>query len=653
MNNLDPKDSCTSRLILTAATLMFSTALACNSPAAGASMGQKATPDLGIGAAQFPDDDAVILRWAQHWTLQRDGTVHRRDHRWLKLLNRRPIRRVGDPRLDFVHGQDKLVVHAARTHLPNGEILRVPDYSFNIAAPNDVAGWPEYANWQQQIVSFSGIETNAVIELDYEVVTPAGVLPWVEADLRLNEDYPTVERVVTVTLPEGTALHHQVDRADPARSDFDKTAANGVVTYRWTFKDLAGGRAEPQSLPWQQRCGRLRFTTAPSAAAWVSRMSDRVEQAGQPDDTIERFCESAVEDEVDATQRVRKIAKKLHDSFNVVDSPKSLRSLTCRSAAEVFRANYGNPLESAALYLAALRSLGMKAVAEVAVDATVWDEQVPTSSALAGMGVVVDLPEGSMYIHPQHGVFENPGHWGRHWLLGVDASGALRKTYVQGRGEAEPSELQITGKITVDAQGQASGELRLRLTGLFFDPLRLETGKAQKKLVSGLTDRLVTGFEVTGHSITTLSNRVLRATVNVASKDELKRYGARRVLRLGDGPVFLADVPMPLAQSRRETDVRLAGRFREVVDLTVELPEGWKVWVVPASPAQAEGTWGSVAQTLNVTENTVRLRRNVAVTTETIGPDDFDGLRLAINKLRANQSLMLVFGETSQTNATP
>ncbi|UCC29408.1 MAG: DUF3857 domain-containing protein [Phycisphaerales bacterium] len=653
MNNLGPKDRCTSRLILTAATFMFSAALACNSPAAGASMSQKGTPDLSIGAAQFPDDDAVILRWVQRWTLQRDGTVHRRDHRWLKLLNRRPIRRFGDPRLDFVHGQDKLVVHTARTHLPDGEILRVPKYSFNLAAPNDVAGWPEYANWQQQIVSFSGIETNAVLELDYEVVTPAGVLPWVEADLRLNEDYPTVERVVTVTLPEGTALNHQVDRAGPARSDFGKSAANGAVTYRWTFKDLAGGRAESQSPPWQQRSGRLRFTTAPSAAKWVSIMSDRIDQAGQPDETIKEFCEFAVEDEVDATQRMRKIAKKLHDSFNVVDSPKSLRSLTCRSAAQVFRANYGNPLESAALYLAALRSLGMEAAAQVAVDATIWDEQVPTGSALAGAAVVVKLPEGPMYIHPQDGVFENPGHFGRHLLLDVDASGTLRKTYVYGRGEAEPSELQITGKITVDAEGQASGELRIRLTGLFFDPLPLETGKAQKKLVSGLTDRLVTGFEVTGHSITALSNRVLRATVNVASKDELKRYGTRRVLRLGDGPVFLADVPMPLAQSRRETDVRLAGRFREIVDLTVELPEGWKVWVVPASPRPAEGTWGSASQILKVTENTVRLRRNVAVTTETLGPDDFAGLRRAINKLRADQSLMLVFGETSQTDETP
>jgi len=143
---------------------------------------------LTRGQTQSPDEDAVILLWEQHWTLEKDGTGHRCDPQRLKLFNRRPIRSVADPRLDFVEGQDKLVIHKAQTILPDGTIMPVPDYSFNIAAPNDVAGWPEYAGWQQQIVSFSGIEPGVVLELDYEVTTPAGVLPWLEADLRLLEE---------------------------------------------------------------------------------------------------------------------------------------------------------------------------------------------------------------------------------------------------------------------------------------------------------------------------------------------------------------------------------------------------------------------------------------------------------------------------------
>lgn len=425
--------------------------------------------------------------------MEKDGTVHRRDHQWIKLLNSRPIWRVADPRIDFVHGQDKLIIHTAQTHLPDGKILPVPDYSFNIAGPDDVAGWPQYAGWQQQIVCFSGIENNVVLELDYEIVTPSGVLPWIEADLRLHEDYPIVARVVSVTLPEGTVLHHQLDRVAPADSHFDQSVEGGTVTYRWAFDDLSGARAEPQSAPWQRRCGRLMFTTVPSTSAWASAMLDRVNRAGQPDDTIKKFAESAVEDEAEGAQRVRKIAKKLHDSFNFVNSRKTMRSLECRTAAEVMSANYGNPLESAALCLAAVRSLGMTASPAVGIDANLWDESdevAPTGSVFAGAVVLVDLPDGPVYVHPQHGVFKNPGGWGRHWLLSVDDAGTLKRTYVYARGEREPSELHIAGKITVNPDGEATGELRIRATGAFFDPAKLETADAQKSLVQGLVGRV-------------------------------------------------------------------------------------------------------------------------------------------------------------------
>lgn len=643
VNHGKRRDSNATRLVLTAAALALSTSLACHAPAVGGPTSGSATPDLGIGAAQFPDDDAIVLRWEQQWILEKAGTVHRRDHQWIKLLNGRPIGRVADPRIDFVNGRDELIIHTARTHLPDGTVLPVPDYSFNIAGPDDVAGWPEYGNWQQQVVSFSGIQDDAVVELDYEVVTPAGVLPWVEADLRLNDFYPAVERVVAVTLPHGTSLSHKLDRAESEGGGVERQDADGTMTYRWTFRNLAAGRDEPQSKAWLQRCGRLRFTTCPSASTWVATILDPVKRAGHSDDGIRKFAESVVEDENNAAQRVRAIAKKLHDTFNLITSPKSMQSLACRDAAAVFGANYGNPLEAAALYLAALRSLGMDATAEVGVDSTVWDEQVPVSSAFAGVAITVNLPDGPMYVHPEHGTFENPGHWGRHLLFSADASGAMRKTYVQGRGEADPSDIQIAGKITLDDEGRATGELRFHLTGLFYDPQRLETGKAQKTLVSGLVDRVLAGFEVTGHSITTLSGDVLRATVSVAAKDPFKRYGDRFVLRFGEGPAFLGGVPMPLERSQRWTDVQLAGRLREEVDLRIELPEGWKPVIVPASPAPLKGNWGAATQTVKITDETVRLRRSVAVTAEVLTPTDFNELRRAVNGLRANESLVLMY----------
>ena len=653
MNHHEPINHRGWHLILTAAMAAMSTTLACHAPAAQAARGNQPGPDLSTGAAQFPDDDAIILRWDQHWTVEKDGTVHRRDHRWMKLLNSRPIRRYADPRLDFVNGREELIIHTARTHLPDGTILPVPDYSFNIVGPDDVAGWPQYADWQQMVVSFGGIEPGAVLELDYELVTPAGVLSWIDADLHVREDYPIVERLVAVTVPEGVTLSHQFDDPSGPDSGWALSVVDGPGTkqYRWVSRNLPGARQEPQSPPRHRQRGRLRFSTCPSATKWASTILDPVNSAAQSDDTIKQFAEATIKDEADPTERVHQIAKKLRDSFNVVSSRKTMRSLQCRPAAEVLRSNYGNPLESAALLSAALRSLGMKPSLHVAVDATRWDSSdrmAPTESAFAGVVVAVDRPDGMVFVHPQHGPFRNPGHWGRHRLLSVDAAGSLEETYVYARGEERPSELQIVGRISVGSDGEATGQVRIQATGLFFDPAKLETDDAQKALIAGLVERLLSDFEVSDHSVATLSERTFRATASVATKESLRNHKELHVLRFGEGPVFLADVPMPLARSYRRADVQLAGRFRESVDVVIELPEKCTPSILPAEVAPVEGRWGAASQTVEVTDSGVRLRRNVTVTLETLTPDDFEELRLAVNDLRASQSLLLAFSQSSQ-----
>ena len=267
------------------------------------------TPDLTVGADRFPDADGIILRWEQSWTLDKDGTVHRRDHQWFKYLSTRPIRSTADQRLDFHATQDELKIHVARTHLEDGTILPVPDYSFNLAGPDDVAGWPAYADWRQMVVSFSGIEPNAVIELDYEVITQPRIMTWIDADLRLEQEYPTLERVVTVTAPDNVPVYFRVDGLE--EDHLTRTDAGDATAYRWVFKDLPGGPDEPQALPWRERCGRLRFTTAKDGAFWAKAFVWGAEMAALPDEQIKRLAESAVKEEGDPTERVRLVAEKL------------------------------------------------------------------------------------------------------------------------------------------------------------------------------------------------------------------------------------------------------------------------------------------------------------------------------------------------------
>ncbi len=595
--------------------------------------------------AQSPEGaapDAVIQLWEQRWTLEPDGTLHRREHKKIQMVTTRLERLLGDPRLDHCAGTDELIIHTARTIRPDGTVQPVPDYAINLVGPDDVAGWPAYRQWRQTVISSVGIEPGAVVELDYEVITRAGVVPWLEADLNLQDAQPITERVVSVTLPEGLPLHYRLDRAQPETAP----ARGATGEYVWRFTNLPAVPVEPQSPPWKESSGRLRFSICPSAGAWTTAYLTRAEQAGPPDEAIRAFVTQAAEDQTTPRARIEAVSKKLQDTFNLVDSPKTIRELNCRTVSEVFATNYGNPLEAGALFAAVMRALGHTPTLYLAVRTPDWDSALPTASDLAGLVVSVDLPDETVYIHPGHGVFRNPGTWGRHALLRVDPAGQVQSLAVLQRGEADGSELHVSGAIDLDGEGMASGELRVRLTGAFFDPDSLDSADSQSRRLKSLLGGVLSGFEVRKHSVTTLSADVFQATVSVASKEPLQSLDKNRAMLLGGGPASLADFPMPLDRSDRRNDVRLAGRFRESVDLTVKLPKKWSATVLPAAMPAVEGDWGRAEQIVEETDGSVRFRRTIEVRQDTLSPAVFAGLRDAMNTLRTDAARLLVCAPT-------
>ena len=613
-------------------------------------------PDLTIGAEQDPSDDAIILRWEQSWTVHPDGSLTRRDHKWIKLLNTRPIRRAADPRIDFHSGEDGVVIHTAQAHLPDGTTLPVPDYGYNIGAARDVAGWPEYVPWKQHIVSFSGVQPGATLELDYEITTKAGVLPWASADVRLDDDYPIVERIIQVSVPVGQELSFVFENAkgiERSKRQATTDSANTLQTHSWRLGPMSGTPAEPQAPQWRERCPRLLWSTA-SASSWTEATLHAVEESARIDARITAFAQEAIEGKLDAAEKADAIATQLHDRFNFVNSPKTYRSRTCRKASDVLSVHYGSPLEAGAVLLSALRAAGLSARPAVAVDEKAWHSSAPTEAAFAGIVVVVDNQGSPLYVHPQKGIVDNPGAWGGHVLLNVNPQGDVHEQTIQRRGEENPSRLLVSGRITAATDKTAQGELRIRLTGVFFDPQELETADAQKQFIEALTRRIVNDFAVDGFSIQTLSRKELVAAIAISSDGKMTEHGGYFGFRLADKPAFLADVPLPLKRSYRSLPVQLASRFTEEIELNIEYPKKWSVEAMPeaiesTSGDSGSGVWGTVTQVVERVEKpddgVLRFRRRIELRSDTISPESFSAVRAAVNDLCAIRSRGFLWGE--------
>jgi Domain of Unknown Function with PDB structure (DUF3857) len=609
-----------------------------------------AQPDMSVGAKEYPDADAIILSWTQNFTLEKDGTIRRREHKWIKILDARAIRGFADPRIDFCEGEDEVIVHKAVTHLPDGKVMPVPDYSYNIAAPRDVAGWPLWSNWRQKIVSFSGLQPGAVIEFDYEVVTKAGVVPYLSAELRLDADHPVLRHEVVVTVPSGLSVSLWSEFGSlwsETSPKAEKTERDGRDIRRWVARDLPARRAEPQSLPWRERCSVLAFTTCSRGWDWARGFTCPIEVAAKADDAIQAFAEEAVGNAVGAEARIDAVIRRLRETTHLVDSGKTWRSRRCRSAAEVFKTSYGNPLEIAALATASLRSVGFEVgtgVAVIDVPYEDWDalDCSEFDAAFAGCVLMVGNEGETLLVHPKDGVLNSYGRFGGHCVLVPEEQDNFMGGHGIGhRGDIDWNVIDLDAHVSIDAKGKVSGRVEIRLTGLFYDPADLKTADAQKALLQKIVERLVTGAKVEGIAIRTLSDEKLVAVVTFGLKKPLEKTDGMYLLELGNGPAFLPDTPMPLARSVRRTDVRLKGAFDETVDLVIELPEGAEATILPAGLAKVEGEWGTIVQTVEREGRKVHLKRRITDVPATIAAEDFPTLREAVNTLRATACRIL------------
>jgi hypothetical protein len=600
-------------------------------------------PDFSVPATQFPGDDGVILRWEQTWVLGEDGSLRRRDHKWYKFFSDRPIGRMADPRIDYDESREELILHVAQTHLPDGSVLPVPDYSRNVTGPGDVAGWPQYAGWRQMVISFSGIQPGCVTELDYEVVTRPGSTPWLSADLRMNEDDPVLERVLRVNVPRGAGLKYRVERIDLSECPAPARQSDGSRTYLWRFRNVTSDRDEPNSPPWFERGGRLWFTTCPDAGRWLDGYLSPVERAVATDDAVNAFAEGAVESEPDARERIRKLTTRLRDTFHVLGSSKARRTMTARPAPQVLRANYGNEFEAAALCSAALRAVGFETALVVGVEPRRWSDDIPSDDAF--WSVVIDAGRDGQrwFVHPTQGVIEEPVSGAPRLLLARGDEQGPQRTLLKARGQDEGSLIEITGKLTVGEDDRVTGQLRVRATGAYFDPSSLKSADEQKRFAGRIASGLLGDLSVREVSVEELSSEGLRLTASVGLDAPITPTAGLRIMKLGDGPISLAYFSIPLSAAQRRTDVALTSAWHEKADIMIAFPEGRHPKLHPFGEFRAEGAWGHARQNLVPSDEGLRMTRDVRMMRDRLTTQELAGVREAFNRLRSTAQRVIAY----------
>jgi hypothetical protein len=267
--------------------------------------------------------------------------------------------------------------------------------------------------------------------------------------------------------------------------------------------------------------------------------------------------------------------------------------------------------------------------------------EAPTPAGVVAVIARVDLSGESFWLHPSKGVV-SARSFPDHLIIGSDRTPG--PSYLASAGT--PAHTSIQGRLKIEPDGTAAGELKLRLKGSAYDPERLRSADEQKAFLSGLVGKVVEGLTLDSFSISTLSDAEFHVAVTAKVSKPLPMVGSLRRLILASEFPFTASVPIPLAAGPRRLSVELQSPVIEELELRLELPEGHRPSAVPSDLERTAGEGGKVE--LRVTSpdgGPLTVRRVIRIESKRLAPSEFLPLREALNELRADSSRVIIFGK--------
>ncbi len=148
--------------------------------------------------SQDENYDAVYFQLKKEYTLNPDRSIDYRYMKKLKLQTYRSFNSLyGETFIPYNPDFQSLKINEAYTIMADGKKNPSPPNAFNEVLPGFAANAPAYNNLREMVITHSGTERNAVINLDYELHTKKGFYPCLMGNGLDIGKFPRVDLIVS------------------------------------------------------------------------------------------------------------------------------------------------------------------------------------------------------------------------------------------------------------------------------------------------------------------------------------------------------------------------------------------------------------------------------------------------------------------------
>jgi hypothetical protein len=568
-------------------------------------------------------------------------------------------KKYGNVEIAYVKGNTKIDDLKARTIRPDGSVLEFKGDVFDKVLVK-ARGFKVHT----KTFSFPEVEVGTILEYRYNVrwdITQLYSPDWIVQD-RLPtrqvvfrfKPYPDLALSWTYWLPAGKApqeakgkkIELLLENVPPFEEE-DNIPPEKELKYRVNFFYFRRAPESPDKF-WEEE-GKDWHRAIEDFVGKRKAMEREVAQLVDPLDPpearlrkiysrVQQIRNLSYERERSDTERKR---EKLKENNNVED---------------VLKNGYGYRSQINRLFVALARAAGMEAsVVRVSErDVQFFQKNLLDQRQLDGEVAVVKVGAEERYFDPAtphcpFGVLA----WLRAGVPGIrpDKDGGVFVTTPRPR--SDQAVVERKGTLRLDEQGTLRGQVEVSFVGLEAVTRRLqaletdEEGR-RKSLEDEIKSWLPASAAVELGEITGWEgfDQPLRARVKLTIEGYALAAGRRTLLPLG---VFQTNASHPFQNTRRVHPVYLRNPYREMDDLTIELPQGLQVETVP-QPKQHAQKFGSYQVARGKVEKGVRLQRILSLDGYFYPVEYYGQLRSFFSQVRAGdeEQIVLQRGESAQ-----
>ncbi len=347
-----------------------------------------------LAAANAPQEDGKYLEKLITYTLNADGS-------WVKDVSHKlrydtyyaSRRLAGETFVTYNPKFQELKVLSSVTTMKDGKKVTLPDNALNEILPHDAYGQPEFSHLREMVITHTGLERGAVVDLHYQILTKPGFKTYFSGLEFIKDRVSTETLTIKVEVPNSKEFYYGVVglSVDPKIQK-----AGDMKAYTFTFDNLEPAYHEPLDSEHDQPY--LVFSTVKQ---WAGVFAFDLEKLA---------ISSCYKKQIDGLKLKYKdpirfcigMQKMVAVDMDGSRLGSELTGSHIRCLEEVYKSNYGTGLEKALLLERGFSHLGAKAeLLAVAID-NGFAKDVASMQQVDQFLVKVNVGGTAIYLDPAH-----------------------------------------------------------------------------------------------------------------------------------------------------------------------------------------------------------------------------------------------------------